>query len=92
MRDLLTAPVVAYPGVSMRKYEDHFQLGEVWKSHRVNTCMNENIFTIDKTTSIMKAAELMTNYGIHLLPVLSDGLVLGTISRQDIIRMTLSGD
>jgi CBS domain-containing protein len=90
LRDLFTAPVVAYPGVSMRRYDSPTQLEEVWKSNPVQSSMNQNVMSIDEETSILRAAELMANYGKHLLPVLSAGQVVGTISRTDIVRAILT--
>jgi acetoin utilization protein AcuB len=90
LRDLFTAPLVAYSGVKMRKYDSHHQMGEIWQSTTVQNCMNETVLTVDIHTPLMRAAELITNHGKHLLPVLSNGRVVGTISRKDVVRAMLS--
>ena len=90
MRDLFTAPKVAYAGIGMSRHQNVDQMTNIWKNTPVRTVMNEEVLSVSDMTPLLKAIELMTNYGKHLLPVLCKGKLLGTISRTDVVCRLLS--
>jgi CBS domain-containing protein len=90
LRDLFTAPVPAHYGGGMAGRRDEDQLLDVWRTTPVKNLMNEQAITVTEDTPLIRAAELMVNTGRHPLPVLRDGIVVGAISRADVVRMLLA--
>jgi len=56
----------------------------------VGDIYSKDIVTVEKTTSIDEIATIMSEQGVHTLPVVQDGKLIGVIGKQDIIK-TLIG-
>jgi len=52
--------------------------------------MTRHVWTVNPTDDISSAATLMVDHGINQIPVVSDGRVVGIITRSDIIRHILA--
>jgi predicted transcriptional regulator len=52
----------------------------------VSTCMKSPIVTADGATTIREAADLMRSRGIGCLPVVAGRLLMGLVTRRDLIR------
>ncbi|MBI5638796.1 MAG: CBS domain-containing protein [Nitrospirae bacterium] len=48
-----------------------------------------SVITVDPETSLQDIATIMSEKGVHLLPVLSSGTLVGIIGKIDVIRGTL---
>jgi len=60
---------------------------------KVRDIMTQNVITVEENYSLGRAAELMRQYNIGILPVVSDGKVLGVITDRDIVtRAVAKGD
>ena len=59
------------------------------KGHLVESFMTKNVITGNPETPIMAAGALMLARGIHRLPVVKDGKIIGIVSREDIYRKIL---
>jgi len=90
LRDLFTAPVPAHYGNPMARHDSEARLLSIWKTTQIQNLMNEKVITVGEETTLLRAAELMTNSGKHPLPVLRDEKVVGVISRADIVRALLA--
>jgi len=55
----------------------------------VKNCMSKEITTIDANASLMDAATLFLNNGWRRLPVVENKILVGQISRIDILRAVL---
>ena len=55
----------------------------------VNNCMTREVIVIDEGAPIEEAACLMADHHISALPVLSDGRLIGIISRTDLFKVFL---
>jgi CBS domain-containing protein len=55
-------------------------------SWRVGDVMTPDALTVAETTPIDKVATLMRTHGIRRLPVVRDGVVVGVVSRADLLR------
>lgn len=59
----------------------------------VGEVMNPHPMTVDESTDLAEAAELLTSTGVKSLPVLDEhGRVVGVVSRRDIIRLLARPD
>ncbi|KSV79587.1 CBS domain-containing protein [Ensifer sp. ENS07] len=59
-------------------------------SWRVGDAMTANPVTIDEDASVARVASLMRERGIKRVPVLRNGLVVGIVSRADLLQAILS--
>jgi len=53
----------------------------------VSFVMNRKVTTVDPGTTLDEVAEVMVHLGYKRLPVVSDGMVTGVISRCDVLRV-----
>lgn len=56
----------------------------------VGEAMTRNPVTVKPDTSIEAIAGLMVDSGLHTLPVLSEGRLVGIIGKEDVLRTLLS--
>lgn len=59
-------------------------------SWRVGDAMTANPVTIDENASVARVAALMQERGVKRIPVLRDGLLIGIVSRADLLQAILS--
>ena len=52
----------------------------------VGEICSKEVVTIDEETSLEDIATMMTDKGIHLLPVVKDKEIVGIVGKKDIIR------
>ncbi len=57
---------------------------------KVKDIMSQNVITVDENYSIGRAAELMRQYNIGILPVLSGERVSGVITDRDIVTRAVA--
>jgi CBS domain-containing protein len=89
IRDLMTAPqnAAASPRVSAaRGVAEKF---DIWEHTQVRQVMSDRVITIQEDTPLMQAAALMSNMGVHPLPVLREGQLVGIVSRKDTLKGVL---
>ena len=54
---------------------------------RVADYMTQGVITVDKDATLNQIAELLVRAGIRRLPVMSNGRVIGIVSRRDLVRV-----
>ena len=64
---------------------------EAWKSIQVAEVMRRRVLTIPPDAPLVEAAAKMINRGLHPLPVVKAGKLIGVISRADIVASLLEG-
>lgn len=62
------------------------------KTALVRDHMTQEAFTVDEGDSLGHVAHMFALYGIRRLPVMSDGRLVGLISRRDLLRFALRND
>jgi CBS domain-containing protein len=92
LADLLTAPRPAQHEPRVSEHRDEAHLLETWRLLPVRNIMNEQIITVTEDTSLMKAVALMVNHGRQRLPVVRSDLLVGLVSRTDIVRTLLTAE
>ncbi|WP_429933632.1 CBS domain-containing protein [Agrobacterium vitis] len=53
---------------------------------RIDEVMTTTLITVSPTASLSEAVDLMERHNIKRLPVISDGVLVGIISRADVLR------
>ncbi len=66
------------------------EAGEELADQPVASIVIRDPITVSPADDVLEAAATMTNEKIHLLPVVEDGTLVGTISRADICRALLT--
>jgi CBS domain-containing protein len=54
--------------------------------HQVREIMHTAIISADEEASLAELADLMLNHGIKRVPILRDGVLVGMVSRADVVR------
>jgi len=58
-------------------------------AYKVSEICTREVITVSPETSLQDIATIMTEKGVHLIPVLSEGKIAGIIGKIDLIRGTL---
>ncbi len=56
---------------------------------KVSEICTKNVITVDPETTVQDIATIMSEKGVHLLPVMSSGKLVGIIGKMDVIRGTV---
>jgi CBS domain-containing protein len=56
------------------------------KQHQVREIMHTPIISADEEASLAELADLMLKNGIKRVPILRDGVLVGVVSRADVVR------
>lgn len=57
----------------------------------VKAIMSKTVISVSEDTSIEEIARLMTTHAINRLPVMTDGAIVGIVSRADIVSAIAQG-
>lgn len=57
----------------------------------VKAIMSKTVVSVSEDTSIEEIARLMTTHAINRLPVMTDGAIVGIVSRADIVSAIAQG-
>jgi len=61
------------------------------KGKDVKAIMSKTVISVSEQTSVEEIARLMTTHAIKRLPVISDGALVGIVSRADIVSAIAQG-
>jgi CBS domain-containing protein len=92
IRDLLTAPQNAGAAPRMFATASMSDKFDIWEQTQVRQVMSDQVITITEDTPVMQAVALMSNMGVHPLPVLRDRRLVGIVSRKDTLKGILFHD
>lgn len=87
LADLLTAPRAARHQPRASESRDPAQLRDLWGRVPVRNIMNDQVIGVTEDTPLMKAAALLINVNRQRLPVLRGDVLVGFVSRADIVRV-----
>jgi CBS domain-containing protein len=62
------------------------------KGKQVRSIMNGNVISVSEDTPVEVIAQIMTTHKVKRLPVMTNGKVVGIVSRADIINAMALGD
>lgn len=93
IKDLLAVPVRAvHPNARGRYITRYFDLAAKaasWRSVRVADMMMKQVVTVAEATPVEEVVALFVNRGLHPLPVVRDGRLVGLVGRADVLRALL---
>jgi CBS domain-containing protein len=55
----------------------------------IKEIMSRNVFTVTEDESVERVVELMVHHGLHRIPIVRDGVLVGIVARFDLLRMVL---
>jgi len=61
------------------------------KGKNVKAIMSKTVISVSEETSVEDIARLMTTHAIKRLPVITDGAIVGIVSRADIVSAIAQG-
>jgi CBS domain-containing protein len=62
------------------------------KGKQVEAIMSREVFSVGEDASIEEIAQLMTSHRIKRVPIMTDGKLVGIVSRADIVNTIAMGD
>lgn len=89
IRDLLTAPQNSASAPRVSAQMSAVEKLEIWEHTQVRQVMSDQVITIHEDLPLMQALALMSNLGIHPLPVVRDKQLVGLVSRKDTLQGVL---
>lgn len=90
IKDVLRVPIPRHWwNVPMALYPTLESMGEALRTTPVIRIMAKELRTIAPDATLGNAAARMANSGVHPLLVLSDGALVGLVSRADVLRCVL---
>src|SRR5262245_34120363 len=61
------------------------------RSNPISAYMDGGIYAIDPEDSIASAATMFALYGVRRLPVIENGMLIGVVTRRDLLKYAISG-
>ncbi len=87
MRELIESYVPAYVKGLAEKGEKREGVDPVFVGEtQVKDVMTKHVITVEKGTEAVEAARLITSHDINPLPVVEQGVLVGIVSRSDIVK------
>ena len=90
IRDVLRVPVPSYSDSPIIKWARLEEKAALLNETSVRAVMNRRVVTVDETATVIEVAALMANRGVHPIPVMRDGQLLGVVGRADVARALLA--
>jgi len=69
---------------------DDFRASHAGRARNVTDLMTRDVITASEGTALSEIVRLMTGHGVKRIPILRDGLVVGIVSRIDVLRGMIS--
>ena len=90
------APVVADDGTVLGIISEYQLLEVIYdpdaKGMLVEDVMTRSVFSVDESAFLPEVANLFIVHRIRRVPVLKDGLLVGVITRRDLLRYSLEAE
>ncbi len=90
IRDVLRVPAPSYSDSPIIKWTRLEEKATLLNETSVREVMNRRVVTVDETATVIEVAALMANRGVHPIPVMRDGQLLGVVGRADVARALLA--
>ncbi len=89
IRDVLRVPWAHRSGQPISRWDRMDEKARQLAETRVEWVMSWQVVSVEPEADVIDVAALMANRGIHPIPVLEDGILLGIIGRADVVRAML---
>jgi len=90
LKDILRAPMPSLARATVSRRTSEADIAKQTDTTTVERVMATTVFSVKEDDPLMMATAIMVNEGLHPLPVLQDGRLVGVVSRADAVRAILS--
>jgi len=90
LKDILRAPMPSLARATVSRRTPEADIARQTDTTIVERVMATTVFSVKEDDPLMMAVAIMVNEGLHPLPVLRDGRLVGVVSRADAVRAILS--
>ncbi len=90
LKDILRAPMPSLARMTVSRHTPEADIAKHLATTSVARVMATTVFSVKEDDPLMVAAAIMVNDGLHPVPVLRDGRLVGVVSRADAVRAILS--
>lgn len=89
IRDILRVPTPSRSTMPILKWARLEEKAELLGRIRVDQVMARQVISVNEDARVIDVAALMANRGVHPIPVLRNGSLVGVIGRADVARLLL---
>jgi len=89
IRDVLRVPRPSHSEMPILKWERLEDKAAELTRTTVDQVMARRVVSVDEDSDVIEVAAIMANRGVHPIPVVRDGRLLGVIGRADVVRVLL---
>ena len=89
IRDVLRVPVPSRSDSPIIKWTRLEEKAALLNETSVREVMNRRVVSVDDGATVIEVAALMANRGVHPIPVMRDGRLLGVVGRADVAQALL---
>jgi CBS-domain-containing membrane protein len=86
LKDILRAPVPSLARATISRLTTEGAVAGALDTTQVGRVMATPVFSVKEDDPLMVAVAIMVNEGLHPVPVLRDGRLVGVVSRADAVR------
>ncbi len=90
IRDVLRVPAPSHSDTRIVKWTPLHEKAAQLALTTVDQVMARQVISVSEATTAMEVAALMANRGVHPIPVVRDGRLLGVVGRADVVRALLA--
>ena len=90
IRDVLRVPVPSQSETPILRWARLEEKARALDQTRVDQVMARRVVSVGEQATAMEVAALMANKGVHPIPVLREGRLLGVVGRADVVRALLA--
>jgi CBS domain-containing protein len=89
LKDILRAPTPSIMQAQVSRMGSLETKADALDSTTIERVMARTVFTVKEDDSVMTAVAIIVNQGLHPVPVLRGGQLVGVVSRADAVRAIL---
>ena len=90
IKDVLRVPVPSQSDSPITKWARLEEKAALLNETLVHDVMNRRVVSVDEAATVIEVGALMANRGVHPIPVMRDGRLLGVVGRADVARALLA--
>jgi CBS domain-containing protein len=90
IRDVLRVPIPSHSDMLIIKWTRLDEKARELTRTTVEQVMAREVVSVREDATVIEVAALMANRGVHPIPVIRDGRLVGVIGRADVMRVLLA--
>jgi CBS domain-containing protein len=89
IRDVLRVPTPSRSEMPILKWDRLDDKARELARTKVGQVLARRVVSVDENATVVDVAALMANRGVHPIPILRDGRLVGLVARADVVRTLL---